>query len=82
MINAIPVLGWILSFIFTASLSLPFWLIWTVYGIGQKYFYWIPETYQKIPFLECIGLFVVISILKSALIPKFISRKYKDDKNA
>ena len=59
-----------------------FWLIWTIGGIGQKYFYWIPETYQKISFWECIGLFIVISILKNVLIPKFISRKYKDDKNA
>ena len=82
MINAIPVLGWILSLIFTASLSLPFWLIWTVYGIGQKYFYWIPETYQSIPFQECIGLFMVISILKSVLIPKFISIEQKNSKNA
>ena len=82
MINAIPVIGWILSIFFTASLSLPFWFIWTVCDIGKKYFYWIPEVYQSIPFWECVGLFMVISILKNVLIPKLASVEQKNGKDA
>lgn len=70
MINAIPILGWILSFVFNASLSVPFWVCWTAYGLGAKYFYWLPEVYHDIPFWNCVGLFVTISIIKTVLVPK------------
>jgi hypothetical protein len=69
MLNAIPFIGWLLSFVFNVSLAIPFWLCWTVFGIGHKYFYFIPPTYQSISFWSCVGLFIVIGILKSVLIP-------------
>lgn len=72
MINKLPIIGWLLSLVANISLSVPFWLIWTVCGIGSKYFYWIPETYQSIPFWNCVGLFMVIAILKSTLTPQFV----------
>lgn len=70
MLNAIPFIGWILSFVFSASLAIPFYFIWTVCGIGETYFYFLPEVYRHIGFWSCIGLFMVISILKVVLIPK------------
>lgn len=69
MINKIPFFGWFLSFVANVSLSIPFWLCWTVFEIGQKYFYFVPTVYQSIPFWSCVGLFVVISILKSVFVP-------------
>lgn len=73
MLNAIPVLGWLISAGISVSLSIPFWICWTVCGLGAKYFYWLPETYRVIPFWHAVGLFIVISILKSALTPNFCS---------
>lgn len=73
MINAIPLLGWLVSAFINISLAIPFWLCWTVAGIGERYFYWAPEPYRVIPFWHCVGLFIVISILKYALTPQFAS---------
>lgn len=73
MLNALPILGWILSITFAISLSVPFWFFWTVCKIGEKYFYFVPDVYQGIGFWNCVALFTVISILKAVLIPKFSS---------
>lgn len=72
MINVIPIVGWLISFVFSASLSVPFWFCWTRCGLGAKYFYWLPDIYLHIPFWNCVGLFIVISILKNALTPKLV----------
>jgi hypothetical protein len=73
MINKLPVIGWLLSLVANVSLSVPFWICWTACGIGAKYFYWLPELYQRIPFWDCVGLFIAISIVKGALVPQFAS---------
>jgi len=74
-LNNIPIFGWILSFIWNSSLSVPFWLCWTYFGVGEKYFYWLPPVYRSIPFGSCIALFISISILGSLLqgfVPKIV----------
>lgn len=73
MLNAIPVIGWILSFIFTVSLAIPFWIIWTVCGIGETYFYFVPKVYHGIGFWSSVGLFMVVGILKAVLVPHLAS---------
>ena len=73
MINKIPFLGWFSSFIASIGLSVPFWFFWTYWEAGKIYFYFIPEVFQSIPFWDCVGLFVVLSILKGTFIPKLIS---------
>jgi len=73
MLNALPVVGWFLSLFFSVSLAVPFWITWTVCGIGQTYFYFLPPVYQNIGFWACVGLFMVLSILKAVLIPRFAS---------
>ncbi len=73
MINKLPFIGWFFSSIAAVSLSIPFWICWTWGGIGKKYFYWFPEIYQSIPFWNCVGLFIVIAILKGTLIPRLFS---------
>ena len=73
MINKIPLLGWAFSFLGSVGLSVPFWFIYTVLGIGKLYFYFLPEIYQSIPFWNCVGLFIVIAILKGTFTPKLAS---------
>lgn len=73
MINMVPVIGWLISMCISISMSVPFWICWNACGIGAKYFYWLPEVYQQIPFWNCVGLFMVVSILKSILIPTLAS---------
>jgi len=69
MLNGIPFFGWIISLLVNISMAVPFWFCWTYYGIGTKYFYFLPSVYQVIGFWACIGLFTVLGILKSLLWP-------------
>ena len=71
MIYAIPVFGWLLGLLMHASLAVPFWLFWN--WLAPKFFYFVPEVYQTLGFWECVGLFVILSILKLALVPKLAS---------
>lgn len=73
MLNAIPVIGWLISFLLATSLAIPFWFIWTVMEIGRKYFDFLPDKYLNIPFWHCVGLFIVVSIVKSVALPTISS---------
>lgn len=65
----LPIIGWCLSATAAVSLSIPFWLCWTVGGIGRTYFYWLPPVYQAIPFWSCVGLSICLTIA-GCFVPK------------
>lgn len=69
MLNAIPVIGWFFSAFFSISLAIPFWFIWTVCGIGERYAYWLPTIYLHPGFWDCVGIFISMSIIKLVFIP-------------
>lgn len=73
MINAIPFVGWLLSFVFNVSLAIPFYVVWTACGIGERFFYFLPPVYQSIGFWNCVGLFIAVSIIKSVFVPRLVS---------
>ncbi|KKP78725.1 MAG: hypothetical protein UR78_C0016G0019 [Candidatus Moranbacteria bacterium GW2011_GWF2_35_39] len=73
MLNAIPIVGWLLDLIFKTSLALPFWLMWTKFGLGGKYFYFLPQIYHEPSFLNCLGLFIAVPILYRIFIPTLVS---------
>ncbi len=77
MINMIPFVGWIISALAMASLAVPFWFLWTACELGTMYFGFLPDKYQTLPFFHCVGLFIVISILKVVLIPRLTSVSQK-----
>lgn len=64
-LNTIPIIGWIIDLFLTISMSIPFWFIWKVCSVGEIYFYFLPERYLTIGFWETVGLFIILSILKS-----------------
>ena len=64
MISKLPVIGWLLSFAASVSLSVPFWICWSTCGIGKTYFGFLPQQFHVIPFWNCVGLFIVVGILK------------------
>jgi hypothetical protein len=72
MINTIPIVGWIISLVGYASMAVPFWICWTGYGLGRTYFYFLPGRYHDIPFWHCVGLFIIVSVLKN-MVPKLAS---------
>lgn len=80
MINAIPVIGWALALFFTASLAVPFWFIWTVMGIGVTFAYWLPAVYLAPGFWQCVGVFIVVGILKAVFVPRFTVQAASNDK--
>lgn len=73
MLNAIPIIGWLLSLLFSISMAIPFWFLWTAQGLGDKYAYFLPMVYRFPSFWDCVGVFVIVSILKSVFFPSFSS---------
>ena len=73
MINAIPIFGWLLDLIFKISLAVPFWIIWTGCGIGERFFWFLPQEYKTPRFWECVGLFIVVPIIYWIFVPKLVS---------
>lgn len=65
MINKLPLLGWIISAIANISASVPFWFVWTKCGLGTKYFGFLPDVYASPGFWNTVGIFIILSILKS-----------------
>ena len=72
MINALPIVGWLISFFVSVSLAVPFWFCWTICNIGKIYFDFLPPQWQHIPFWNCVGLFISVSIIKVVFVPRFI----------
>jgi hypothetical protein len=70
VLNAIPIIGWIISFILSASLAVPFYFIWN--SLAPTYFYFLPDVYKQLPFWDTVGLFMIIPILKHMLVPTFV----------
>jgi hypothetical protein len=62
--NSIPIIGWLAALAFTASLAVPFWLCWTICGIGATFFPFLPTAYVTIGFFQSIGLFTSLGIVK------------------
>ncbi len=81
MLNGLPIVGWFLSFVGNVSLAIPFWICWTVCGIGVLYFDFLPAKYQALPFWNTVGLFMCISILKAVLVPKLASVSQSNETN-
>lgn len=73
MINGLPFVGWVLSAIANVSLAVPFWICWTCCGIGETYFDFLPSQWQSIPFWNCVGIFISMSIIKTVFVPKIAS---------
>ena len=80
MINKIPIFGWMLSAIANTSLAIPFWICWTVCNIGEIYFEFLPTAWHSIPFWDCVGLFVSLSIVKT-FVPK-VASVHNDNDNS
>jgi hypothetical protein len=73
VINTIPVVGWLIDILFKMCLAVPFWFMWTVCGLGEKYFYFLPPVYHAPGFWNCVGLFVAVPILYLVFVPRLIS---------
>lgn len=69
MWNIFPLVGWVISFIISFSLAIPFFFIWN--ALAPIYFYFLPAVYLSIPFWHVVGLFMILPILKYMLIPTF-----------
>lgn len=79
MLNYIPILGWLLDFLFRVSIAIPFYFLWN--HLAPKYFYWLPPVYQEIPFWDCVWLFMCLGILYHILIPKLASVEQNNGKS-
>ena len=77
MLNAIPLFGWLLSFLLSISLAIPFWLIWTVFGVGEM-FDFLPVQFHAPGFWLTVGLFMCLSIFRAVALPFSVDGGKKD----
>lgn len=71
MISGIPVIGWLISFLFSVFLAIPFYFLWG--HLAPTYFSFLPPAYVSIPYWDCVWLFMLLPILKFAIVPKLSS---------
>ena len=68
MLNAVPIVGWLLSFLLATFLAVPFWFIWTYLGIGEL-FVFLPDSMQGPGFWTTVGIFMCLSIFRAVALP-------------
>lgn len=59
----------------TVILAIPAWLLWTVMGIGARYFPILPTVWQAPTVTDVVGLFLLLLIGRSAVSQIHISVK-------
>jgi hypothetical protein len=67
-----------LNIVMDMIIAIPFWLCWTVFGVGAKYFSFLPITYQNISLWYCMGIFVCLGLLKMICFSKNINVNTKE----
>ena len=58
------IVGILINILIDVLVALPFWLFWTVFGIGSKYFYFLPDIYHSVSLWHCIGIFLCIGMFR------------------
>jgi len=57
--------------------AIPAYIFWN--WLAPVYFYWLPEVYQQIPFWHIWGLFCLMPMVKSLVLPNQIKNEVKAD---
>lgn len=71
VLNAIPLLGWLIAAVLCFCIAIPFSLLWN--WLAPIYFYWLPRVYLDLPFWHVFGLLWLLSSLRSLLLPSIHS---------
>lgn len=58
---------------YSAVLSVPFYFLWN--RLAPIYAGALPPLYRHIPFLDCVGLFVLLAIARAMLLPRIVVEK-------
>ena len=64
------VLAIFMNLVLNTIIASLFWLFWTVFGIGTRFFGFLPKIYLNISLLCCMGIFVCIGLVKLLIISK------------
>lgn len=70
VLNIIPVAGWLLDLVFKISLAVPFYIVWTGFGIGERFFPFLPPQFLAPGFWDCVGVFIVVPIAYGIFVPR------------
>ena len=65
ILTALPLLI-LIDWLWTCLLAIPVWLLWTVCGLGARYFGFLPQAWLSMPLLHMLGLFLLLAIGRTA----------------
>ncbi len=60
-------------------LALIFWVVWINFGIGPKYFAFLPTAFLQIGFWDTVGVFLILAVLKAVALPSLSVKLGKSD---
>jgi hypothetical protein len=72
-LKAFPLFGFVLHFL-SIFISVPFYILWH-YLEMRTFFYFLPERYLNIGFIDTVLLFLTISLIKVIIFPVSFSTK-------
>ena len=58
----------LINILLDVLMAVPFWLFWTIFGIGDKYFYFLPVIYHNISLWHCISIFICLETIRWVLL--------------
>lgn len=59
----------VISWLWTALLAVPVWLLWTVCGLGAHFFAFLPLAWQSVSLSQMAGLFLLLAIGRTVVSP-------------
>ena len=65
---------WFNGLVQAALSAAVFWFFWTYMLIGEKYFNFFPDQYMHPSIIDCIGIFVILTMV-FGLIAKLVSKR-------
>lgn len=68
MLTSLP-LFIVVSWLWTALLAIPLWLLWTVCGLGSRYFAFLPSIWQSVSLPQMAGLLLLLAIARTIASP-------------
>lgn len=75
----IPIIGWLIGFVFMTFMSVPFYFLWN--AMAPEYFAtFITDEWLNIPFWDCVWLFMLLSILKHAVLGGVFNKNIEMEK--
>lgn len=72
VLAALGLTAWVITAIAGAFVAVPLWFLWG--WLAPTYLPFVPALYLNIGFWDTVGMVILIGLLKSVFLPKFVGQ--------